>query len=241
MSLLKNPPNRKLIGHRGFKVKENTLSAFDYAIQNGLNWIEIDIRLNKNRNWILMHDDNILRTNGKNIYVKDLTNRDIEDNNQTSFTQINNLRETLNYFFIKKVNCIIEIKEEYKNLCELDIKKLYLIVNGCCKRKIEVIFTSYDISVLKTINNFQKNFNIRYDIGYNIDKFEKNILNDMKRVGKFYCLNCCGEDIKSEDIVYIKENSNYKIGIFTINTQDEIDKFLDLKVDYIFTDCPELN
>ncbi len=48
----------KIIGHRGAKgeMPENSLAGFDYILKNGINWAEIDLRLNEDSEIILHHD-----------------------------------------------------------------------------------------------------------------------------------------------------------------------------------------
>lgn len=63
-------------GHRGVDVlyQENTLEGIVVAAQAGFDTIEIDPRLTKDKQIVLMHDDNITRaTGGLSGYVKDYT------------------------------------------------------------------------------------------------------------------------------------------------------------------------
>ena len=60
----------KLIGHRGIKdlAPENTLFSIIKAKQFNLRWIEIDVKISKDKIPFLLHDDNLDRTtSGKGI------------------------------------------------------------------------------------------------------------------------------------------------------------------------------
>ncbi len=53
-----------LIGHRGYPAKfpENTLAAFEGAIQAGCDMIELDVTLTQDRKVVVIHDDSLERT-----------------------------------------------------------------------------------------------------------------------------------------------------------------------------------
>lgn len=62
------PPKGGLIGHRGIAAHapENTLASFQLASQQGIEWIEFDLRLTKDNGLVIFHDDTLERTsNGK--------------------------------------------------------------------------------------------------------------------------------------------------------------------------------
>ena len=54
----------KLIGHRGVKdiAPENTIFAIEKAIYYNLKWIEVDVKISKDKIPLLLHDDNLDRT-----------------------------------------------------------------------------------------------------------------------------------------------------------------------------------
>ena len=53
-----------VIAHRGYKSRypENTLASFEAAIQYGVEMIELDVTLTKDRKMIVIHDDTVDRT-----------------------------------------------------------------------------------------------------------------------------------------------------------------------------------
>ena len=54
----------KLIGHRGVKnlAPENTLDSIELAHKLGLKWIEVDVKITKDKIPIILHDDSLDRT-----------------------------------------------------------------------------------------------------------------------------------------------------------------------------------
>ena len=65
----------KNFAHRGFsgRYPENTLLAFEKAIEEGVDGIENDVQLTKDGEIIIMHDESVDRTTGGKGWVKDLT------------------------------------------------------------------------------------------------------------------------------------------------------------------------
>lgn len=61
------------IAHRGFsgKYPENTLLAFQKAIDLGVEAIELDVQLSKDGEIMVFHDEDLFRTTGKKGMVKD--------------------------------------------------------------------------------------------------------------------------------------------------------------------------
>ena len=62
----------KLIGHRGVKdlCPENTLESILKAFDLGLSFVEIDVKISKDRVPILLHDDTLDRTtNGSGLAI----------------------------------------------------------------------------------------------------------------------------------------------------------------------------
>jgi len=65
----------KIFAHRGFsgKYPENTMLAFEKAVEIGVDGIEMDVHLTKDNELVIIHDEDIRRTcNGEGL-VKDMT------------------------------------------------------------------------------------------------------------------------------------------------------------------------
>ncbi|HZG77365.1 MAG TPA: glycerophosphodiester phosphodiesterase family protein [Paenibacillus sp.] len=61
---LENIPSIVVSGHRGLKTRypENTLLAFLRALESGVDMLEFDLRLTKDREIVVIHDDTVDRT-----------------------------------------------------------------------------------------------------------------------------------------------------------------------------------
>lgn len=63
-------PKSGLIGHRGIAAMapENTKASFELAALQGIDWVEFDVRLTKDNELVIFHDDTLERTtNGKGL------------------------------------------------------------------------------------------------------------------------------------------------------------------------------
>ncbi|HCJ76546.1 glycerophosphodiester phosphodiesterase family protein [Thermoguttaceae bacterium LCP21S3_D4] len=61
----------KNIAHRGFsgKYPENTMLAFEKAIEAGCDGIELDVQLSKDGIPVIVHDERLARTTGESGFV----------------------------------------------------------------------------------------------------------------------------------------------------------------------------
>jgi len=64
-----------IIGHRGYcaKYPENSLASFEAAIQAGVDMIELDVMLSRDRKMVVLHDPTLDRTTNGKGPVADLT------------------------------------------------------------------------------------------------------------------------------------------------------------------------
>jgi glycerophosphoryl diester phosphodiesterase len=69
-----------LIGHRGYPARypENTLAAFEGAIQAGCDMIELDVTLTRDRKVVVIHDDRLDRTTSGKGSVRERTLEEIK-------------------------------------------------------------------------------------------------------------------------------------------------------------------
>lgn len=68
-------PDRLLFAHRGAsgEAKENSREAFDLALKQGADVLEIDVRLSRDHKAVVIHDDSLKRTHGIDQKVSELT------------------------------------------------------------------------------------------------------------------------------------------------------------------------
>lgn len=74
-AMLKTLPQPVIFAHRGASAHapENTLAAFDLAIEQGADGVELDVKLSADGRVIVIHDATVDRTTGAHGRVKDMT------------------------------------------------------------------------------------------------------------------------------------------------------------------------
>lgn len=87
-----------IIAHRGSSsaAPENTIAAFDLAVQQGADYIELDVQLTMDQHVVVIHDDTVDRTTNGNGFVKSYTLDQLKNWTQeaglTNSTRMNEFR-----------------------------------------------------------------------------------------------------------------------------------------------------
>lgn len=118
----------KIIAHRGFSelYPENTLLAFEKALEAGVDGIEMDLRLSRDEHAIIFHDDNLKRITGLDNAPEALTLCELKELDAGCGQTIPSLDELLQ-LTSSQATLILEIKympSTYKRLCEIIEQKI---------------------------------------------------------------------------------------------------------------------
>lgn len=108
-----------IIAHRGASgyAPENTMAAFELADRLGADFIELDIRMSKDGELVVIHDKTVDRTTNKAGYVHDYTLRELKGMDAGSFFSAKYADETIVtleeviYAFAGRIGILIEIKD----------------------------------------------------------------------------------------------------------------------------------
>lgn len=132
------------IAHRGLhndKYTENGLKAFKNAIDHDVAF-EFDIHLTKDNEFVVCHDEDLVRTTGKNGIIEDMTVKEIKENYRLldggevpTFDEVLALND-------EKVPMVIELKVFRKNYKE--VAKRFLDYVPTFKDKRKILFISFD-------------------------------------------------------------------------------------------------
>ena len=234
----------KLIGHRGVKnlCPENTIESINKAIDLGLNYIEIDVKISKDEIPILLHDDTLDRTtNGNGIavnyeyeFLKNLDAGKFFYNKKTN-NFIPKLSDVIDLCIKRKSNLNIELKPN-KNFEKTNVRNILKLTNKI--NDIDFFFSSFDLVSFIEISKFFSKSNR----SLLIDTFNDFSIDDLISISQKYNSNICGlniEIISSEIVKKIKKN-DLIVTVFSdknINLNEAI-KCFNIGVDSIFTDDP---
>ena len=124
----------KKLAHRGYSYlyPENTMLAFQKAIERGFDGIETDVHLTKDGYLVLCHDETIDRTSNGKGYIKDLTLDELKQYSFSCHSQYNEkiplLKDLLLLIKDKDILLNIELKTDVIHYQGIE-KKVYDLVD----------------------------------------------------------------------------------------------------------------
>ena len=197
------------IGHRGTRTNfdENTLVAFDKAIEYEADYIEFDVRKTKDEKFVIMHDSSLERTTNGLGLLKNFT-----------FNEIRRLKTNINHSHIPSlIEILNKLKGKTKFMIELKDQGLK---EGIPKliEKIrlfdDVIFSGRCLSDLE----FIKNNYIQSKVCYNITKGVRLKISEFLKLGKKMALSFKPDLISLRSDLISKEFINicHKNGILAL-------------------------
>ena len=234
----------KLIGHRGVKdlCPENTLESILKAFDLGLSFVEIDVKISKDRVPILLHDDTLDRTtNGSGLAIDyDYENIKKLDAGKFFYKENTNifvpkLEDVLSLCTNNNINLNIELKPN-KNFEKENVFQIYKIIKNI--NQIDIFFSSFDmISILEISKLYPQSIR-----SFLLDDFKEYNIDDLINISINHDLKICGLNIEivTTDIINKIKESNIAITVYSgknINLSSANDIF-SIGVDSIFVDNP---
>lgn len=220
----------KLIGHRGAKLEcpENTMAGIEWAYQNGLDGVEIDVHVTKDDVLAVIHDATIDRTtNGKgpvrHFSFNELRNFQVEDKHY-----IPRLEEVLTFHQDKaQSDLFIEIKD-------LRATDLILEVIAPFRSKCHIILKCFNHRILRQLRDRDSEISLAALIaGLPLNPV------DMVELAGANILSLSALSI-DQKIVDQCHQAGIKVCVWNANSVDEIRYFESLSVDWVCTDRPSL-
>lgn len=226
----------KVMAHRGASTEapENTMAAFQKAIDDMADYIELDVQLTNNGEVIVMHDSNAYRTTGVDANIVNMTYKEVKTLDAGSWfsdeyvgENVPSLKEVLE-LTQGKIKLNIELKPAdngtalAKNTVQL-IEK-YNMVNDC-------VITSFSESALKAVKTYNQEIKVGYILSAAYGDFY-----DMKNVD-FFSVNAAFLSKRTIDAIH---NSGKQVYAWTVNNKESIKNLTNKGVDGIITDNPVL-
>ena len=234
----------KLIGHRGVKdlCPENTLVSIARAFEIGLNFVEIDVKISRDKVPILLHDDTLDRTTSGSGLATDYDYEYIKKLDAGKFFYKKNtnifvpkLEDILSLCNNKNGNLNIELKPN-KNFEKENTYQIYKLTKNI--NKIDIFFSSFDItSILEISKIFPQSFR-----SFLLDDFKEYNIDDLINISINNDLKICGLNIDLVTADIIKKIKKYNI-LITVYSDENINlsnanDIFSIGVDSIFVDNP---
>lgn len=229
----------KIIAHRGFSgiTPENTLISFQKAIECGADYFELDIHKTKDDSIVVIHDESIDRTSSNDMKgeIAEMTYSELnavrvgfskEFGDKYKNEKIPTLREALE-LAKGKIKVCIEIKV-------YDVEKEVLNIVNDLGVNDEVIIFSFYYPVLAKFRELDKNIPILFLVN-NADIM---ILDSARAIGSNAIGSGNGTAVTRE-FLDIAHNNGMEVWIWTVNDEDEMQKFIDIGIDGLITNFPD--
>ncbi|MBI3638248.1 glycerophosphodiester phosphodiesterase [Candidatus Wolfebacteria bacterium] len=215
---------RKLIiAHRGASkyAPENTIEAFQKAIDMGADMIELDVRKTRDGVLVVHHDENI-----SGVPIKDLTFNEIENRREKQETALLTLEDVLK-FASGKIKLDIEAKEAgYEKELAQSILKYF--------NPEDFIITSFNANLIKAIKSFYPDIKTGQIIAPRNIVEADGIFNEAN--SDFLILYW--EIFKTELFEKMRQKPTF---VWTVNDEKVIEEFMnDDRVAGIITDAPDV-
>jgi len=227
----------RFVAHRGFSMEapENTIPAFELAGRSGFWGLECDTYCTVDGKWIVHHDRTVDRMTNGSGKVKDFTYSEIKNLNIVSGHNIADfpdlkipmLEDVL--AVCKKFNmyAFVEIEEYHKDAelqTLLDLVESSGMMNHCR-------FICFNADDLRKVRNLHKHIPLGYLSGEYPSPLDLEIVQNLAPAFLDYYY----EKTTAEDILRC-HNAGIEVSIWTINTQEIAQHFVQIGADYITTD-----
>lgn len=219
----------KIVAHRGYVAKgvENSLEALEAAAKEKASYVEMDILLTKDHQFVVMHDYNLKRLAGVDKDVKDMTlaevqGLEIQQDGHTS--HIPSFEEFVTRAKELKMPLLVELKPhgaEPENYVDLFVQKMKEL--GVEK---DYPTMSLDLSVMEKVEKKAPEIKTGYVIPIQFGQFENYSVD-------FFAI----EDFSyQEDLVTQAHEMKKELYVWTINDEQKLTAYLQRPVDGIITD-----
>jgi len=225
-----------IIAHRGASraAPENTLAAMKKAIEFGADYAELDACQTKDGAIVLMHDEELERTTGQKGMIWEYTLEELRKFEAGSWFSeefrgelIPTLQEVMHLVRGKmKLNIEIKVFGHEPGIAHkvVDIIRTEDFENEC-------MVTSFDRKTIEEVKNIAPELMT----GFIFDEdYQGNVFK-----GNWDALSC-DRQILDEELRKKAKHSGKKIFVWTVNNPLEMKKLIDLKVDGLITDVPDV-
>lgn len=226
-----------LIAHRGASgyEDEHTIESYELGVEQGADYVEIDLQLTKDGHLICMHDSTIDRTTTGSGTVSELTLEEIKSfKTKPNGRNIPTLEEVI-HIFGKNVNYYIETKRPFNINMDQELLRVLKQNNliGIDPEKKQVIIQSFsDESLINIRNQFSDVFLVKLVSTLNTSEIEiaKNIADG---IGPNF-VNTTKESVSEA------HSKGLVVHPWTVNEKTDMNKAIDYGVDGFFTNYPDL-
>jgi glycerophosphoryl diester phosphodiesterase len=240
------PPHKVMnIAHRGASgyAPENTMAAFDKALQMKADYFELDVQMSKDGKLVLIHDVTVDRTTDGTGRVGDLTFKELRRLDAGSWfdpafagERIPTLEEALDRYR-GKIGILIEIKnpELYPGI-ERKVAKALKKRNLHKPRNGKIIVQSFNHDSVKKFHSLLPSVPVGVLISYRDEGISDKELRNFAKYADYVNPN---KDMVDRSLVKRIHRFGMKTTPWTVRDRAEADRLKSIRVDGIVTDYPD--
>ncbi len=220
------------LSHRGNSKKfiENSFEAFNSVIQMGYKYIETDLRITLDKEVIAFHDPDLKRLFNLDLQVKDLTFEEIAGLFKEKECRLLTLEDALKKFPDIYFNIDLKIKEVIQ-----DSIKVVADMNAFNRVCFASFHSGHTEKVLKHNQNAMVSMGLKDVALFKFFKaYDKNI--KIMQIP----LKWKGIKVLTKNLIQKADKCDLLVHVWTINDRNTINNLIDLGVNGIVTDEPEL-
>ena len=241
--MLTTLPQPIIFAHRGASAHapENTLAAFELALAQGADGIELDVKLSADGHVVVIHDPTTDRTTGARGRVKDLSLAELRGLNAGSFYSAN--------FSAEKIPMLEEVFEAVGKKIFINVEltnyntpRDHLVESVCMLVKKfnvqkHVMFSSFYASNLSKARSYLP------EVPCGLLAFN-GLLGAWARsfgfaFGKYAALHPYLKDVTPQQVQRVHRLKG-RVHVWTVNAEEDMRRLFGWGVDAIFTDDPQL-
>ncbi len=230
----------EIIGHRGFSIKtpENTLVAFNAALEQGANSLEFDVQVSADGIPVIFHDESLNRITGTSGKVSEKTVAELKELDAGSWfaerfagESIPTLEDAIATFKNVKDFLYFDVKP-YHQWSEDEIKHLgeFLVKNDFFKK---TIMTSFNEEFLKQIRSYYSEIKIGYFL-IDFNRFEEQLQKAISQGNAILSIDY-PVVLEHPEIVTQSQNQGVDIVVWTVDDINDFNTLVNLGVKRIIT------
>ncbi|MHA1282180.1 MAG: glycerophosphodiester phosphodiesterase [Promethearchaeota archaeon] len=218
-----------IFAHRGASklAPENTLRAFQKAIELGADYVEFDVHETKDGEIVIIHDDDVERTAGIKGKIKEMTLKELKELDFGGGEKIPTLKELIELAKDKiGLQCEIKVRGIAKKIVEYfkeaDLIDSTIISSFIHDELLAVKKYAPEIKLAPLVFGIKKNKMIREAIEH-----------------KYYAIHPFYKFINQKFLDEAHKN-NIKINTWTVDSKSRMKKLIEMGIDGIITNDVEL-
>lgn len=225
----------KIVAHRGgpSPAPENTLSALESAINAGAEYAEIDVQLTRDRVIVVVHDADLMRVARDSRKISQTDYHDIarlvqipDDGSRPEDRRIATLQDFINRAN-KRINLMIELKY-YNSQPELAKEVIDLIEENDVQRQSMII--SLDSNEIKNVRKLAPQSKTGFVSALTLGELSQLPVNALM----------INKRKVNAQLLRRAKQQNMDVYVWTVNSAELMAEMIELGVDGIITDYPQL-